>query len=235
MNLADLLQHIESLPDPSKDAMPPPVMASKEDMALSAESAALVSSLLNPKKDTEKAVKRVLEGRTFGGKFHKDGDYVTLVGGMQVWQKKVSDFVGEISIRSASHRVHAYVEVKGVSPGNPFQFGRLDKANNPNQPSQQEKLTEAYERKNIVWLAIGWWDAMPRTQPIDFGGHKKWKKDDLNLTISLVRWSRWLEIYNTHKFRSLRQRDRHLLSDCSICKEKGVWRLCDDHWWKEFA
>lgn len=240
ISTADLLAHIESLPVPGKDEKPPPVMASREERQTAAANRGFAAALLNPKNDTERMVKYILQSRMFGGHFRKDGDWATLPNGRRVWQKKVADLYGSIMLHGQQNAAFAYCEIKGVSPGNSFSFSRLDKANNPRQPSQHEKLTEAMNRKQIVWLAIGWWDALPGVSPIrekDKAGRNRtyWRKDELELIVTLVRWSEWLKIYDEHKYRSIRQKDRRLLDHCRIFKgENNRWQLAADHWWREF-
>lgn len=243
MSAAELMAHIEALPDPERDRRPPPVLASKEERKRAEEEREERAGYLVVKKATESEVKYILEGRLFGGHFRKDGDWKTVMGAegeepRQVWTKKVTDYYGSIALRGGRQAAFAYVEVKGMSPGKTFSFSRLDHSNNPRQQSQHTKMTAELERRRIVWLALGFWDAIPGRHPVEVKKHgkveKKWRKDDTELTVYLVRWSEWLEIYQNHKYRSLRQKDRELLDHCRIYKEKGVWRLCDNHWWHGF-
>lgn len=223
---------IASLPEPGRDPMPPRATLRPEDALKAKEDKALKRALLNTKSDTERAAKYILESHLFGGKFRKDGDWVTIPGGREVYQKKVSDLVGSIPIRVRPNAM-CYVEVKGISPGRSFAFSRLDKANNPSQPSQFEKLQVEWELGNLVWLFIGWWDSSEKPIKVKRGGRKvsKWYREDCELTGTLLRWSDWLEIYNNHKYRSIRQRDRHLLDDYRILKVSGRWTLDENHWW----
>lgn len=71
--MLDLEQHIANLPDPTRDKMPPRVLATAKEQADAKAVRALQRTLLNPKVDTERAIKYVLEGRLFEGKFVKDG------------------------------------------------------------------------------------------------------------------------------------------------------------------
>lgn len=233
----NLEDHIASLPDPTKDKMPPRVGFTKEGEAQARADKAFLASLLDPKRDTERAVKYVLQGPLFGGNFRKDGDWVTLAGGRQVWQKKVSDLVGGVTVGKRPNAL-VYAEVKGISPRQTFAFSRLDKANNPRQPSQQTKLTREWERGNLVWLALGWWDTLPGKEPVRVQQKTRtltrWKKVDVELTIYLLRWQDWLEIHGSHKVRSLRKKDRGLLDSFRIKKVRGLWTLAPDHWWRTY-
>lgn len=233
--MSDWDEHIASLPDPKKDKLPPRVKFTNQGLAQAKANKSFLASLLNSKKDTERAVKYVLERGIFGGNFRKDGDWVTLAGGRQVWQKKVCDLVGGMTIGERPNAL-TYVEIKGISPSRTFAFSRLDKANNPRQPSQQAKLTREWERGNLVWLALGWWDALPGRTPVKVRQKTrtltKWKKVDVELTICLLRWQDWLEIYDNHKFRSLRKKDRPLLDDFRIKRVGGIWTLDLNHWWR---
>lgn len=217
---------VASLPDPTKDKMPPRVEFTPEGERQALADKAFKQSLLNTKSDTERQAKYILEGRLFGGNFRKDADVAP-------YREKISDFVGGIPLSTNMPNSLCYVEVKGVSPGRGFPFSALDRPNNPNRPSQFEKLNAEWERGNLVWLFIGWWDS--DTQPIlvEKGSRKerKWFKEDCEMTGTLLRWSDWLEIYNNHNKRSLRQKDRHLLDDYRIRKIGGRWLLDDNHWW----
>lgn len=230
----DLDKHIASLPDPTRDPMPPRVDFTPEGALQAKEDRALKQALLDTKKDTERLARYILESHLFDGSFRKDGDWVTLPSGREVYQKKVSDLVGGIPFPDRPNAL-CYVEVKGVSPGRSFAFSRLDKRNNPRQPSQQEKLYAEWEKGNLVWLFIGWWDSPE--QPISYkqGSREvsKWYREDCEMTGTLLRWSDWLEIYHNHKYRSIRQKDRHLLRDYRITKIGGRWLLDNNHWWIE--
>jgi len=231
----DWEEHIASLPDPKKDNLPPRVGFTKQGLEQAQADKEFLASLLDSKRDTERMVKYVLEGGIFGGNFRKDGDWVTLAGGRQIWQKKVSDLVGGVTVGERPNAL-TYVEVKGISPKQAFAFSRLDKANNPRQPSQQEKLAKEWGRGNLVWLALGFWDALPGATPVKVRQKTrallKWKKVDVSLTICLLRWQDWLEIYGSHKVRSLRQKDRYLLDRHRIKKVGGLWTLDPFHWWR---
>jgi len=230
----DIYDLANSLPVPGVDELPPRVLASDEDRKLARNNREFQKALLNPKLDTEKAVKYVLQSRLFGGSFRKDGDWVTLAGGRQVWQKKIADLHGGLPVTSA-YLTSTYVEIKAVSPGKGFAFARLDKRNNPRQPSQFEKLGAAHRSRHLVLLAIGWWDALSGTAPImlERGSRKitRWKRADVSLTITLLRWGDWTTIASGHKFRTLRQKDRHLLDNYVVSKIGGRWALAPGHWW----
>jgi len=225
-------EHIANLPDPTKDALPPRVGFTAEGALQAERDRMFKMSLLNTKSDTERLAKYILEGRLFGGNFRKDGDWVTLPSGRVVYQKKISDLVGGIPLPSRPN-AHTYVEVKGVSPGKSFYFGNLDKPNNPNQPSQFEKLQAEWELGNLVWIFIGWWDSDSNPVIVRQGSReiRRWYKENCEMTGTLLRWSDWLEIYYNHKCRSIRQRDRHLLDDYRIMKIGGRWTLDENHWW----
>ena len=225
-------EHIANLPDPTRDPMPPRVDFTPEGALQAAEDKALKKALLDTKRDTERLAKYILEGPLFGGNFRKDGDWVTLPGGRKVYQKKVSDLVGGIPLRSRPNAL-CYVEVKGVSPGRSFAFSRLDKRNNPKQPSQFEKLYVEWERGNYVWLFIGWWNSCEAPVRVQRGSRKvsMWKREDCEMVGTLLRWSDFLELYNAHKYRSFRQKDRPLLNDYRIMKEGSRWALDENHWW----
>lgn len=230
MNWEDL---VNSLPDPTKDPMPPRVGFTPEGARQAKKDKALKRALLNPKRDTERAAKYILEeSPLFGGKFRKDGDWVTLSSGRKVYQRKVSDFVGGIPLHERPVGL-CYVEVKGVSPGGSFPFSRLDRRNNPRQPSQFEKLQAEWELGSLVWLFIGWWDSEKQPTVIKRGHREvsKWYREDCEMVATLLRWSDFLEIYDSHKYRSIRQKDRYLLDDYRIRKIGGRWLLDDNHWW----
>jgi hypothetical protein len=225
-------EHVANLPDPTRDPMPPRVEFTEEGEQQAQEDRRFKQALLNTKKDTERAAKYILESRLFGGNFRKDGDWVTLPSGREVYQKKVSDLVGGIPLRTRPN-AHTFVEVKGISPGQSFAFSRLDKRNNPRQPSQFEKLMGEWELGNLVWLFLGWWDSEAAPIMVRQGSRevRKWRKADCEMTGTLLRWGDWLEIYYGHKYRSIRQRDRHLLDDYRITKTGGRWTLDRNHWW----
>ena len=224
---------VASLPDPEKDPMPPRVRFDKKGYERSQRDKEFYASLLNTRTDTERLAKYILEGRLFGGSFRKDGDWLTHASGRRFYQKKVSDFVGSVPYPERPNAA-CYVEVKGVSPGQPFQFHRLDVRNNPKKPSQQEKLTKQWEYGDLVWLFIGWW--LTNAQPIPIVGKnrtiRRWRKAECCMVGTLLQWSDWLDIYENHKYRSIRQKDLPMLDDYRIYKEGGMWRLDDNHWWK---
>lgn len=222
---------VANLPDPTKDALPPRVDFTPEGVAQAEKDKAFRKSLLNTKTDTERLAKYILEGRLFNGSFRKDGDWTTL-GGRQIYQKKISDLVGSVPYLSRPNAM-CYVEVKGVSPGQSFAFSRLDKPNNPKKPSQHEKLNARWMYGDLAWLFIGWWDSDVEPIMVKQGSRniRRWYKKDVEMTGTLIRWEDWLEIYNNHNRRSIRQRDRHLLNDYRIYKLGNRWLLDDNHWW----
>ena len=223
---------VASLPDPERDPLPPRVEFTPRGALQAEKDRMFKMALLNTKTHTEQAAKYILEGRLFGGSFQKDGDWVTYPNGRSVYQKKVSDFVGGIPMLTRPN-AHCYVEVKGVSPGQSFAFSRLDKRNNPRQPSQYEKLSAEVGKGNVVWLFIGWWDSDVAPMMVKQGSRevRRWYKKDVEMTGTLIRWVDWVELTRNHKRRSLRQKDRHLLDDCRIYKVGGRWMLADNHWW----
>jgi hypothetical protein len=224
---------VDSLPDPTKDKLPPRVGLTPEGKQKAKSDSEFKKSLLNTKSDTERLAKYILEGRLFGGNFRKDGDWVTLPNGRSVYQKKVSDLVGGVPLPDRPLAL-TYVEVKGVSPGQSFAFSNLDKRNNPKQPSQQEKLCAEWELDSLVWLFIGWWDSDTQPITVERGSRKerKWFKEDCEMTGTLLRWGDWLELYYNHSYRSIRQKDRHLLDSYRVRKVGGRWQLDDNHWWR---
>lgn len=230
MKIEDLIQ---SLPDPEKDEMPPRVGFTKEGYEQAMADKAQKRAFLNPKKDTETRVKYVLN-KLLGTDLTKDGDWVTVAGGRDVWQKKISDYVGGIPVGGSM--LALYVEVKGVSPYRNFQLGRLDKRNNPSQPSQHEKLTTAMEKGYTVWLALGFWDAKPHAVPVkqfkNGRQYTKWYRVELDLVIYLIDWKMWLNVVlpELGDRRSLRQKDRQLVRDAAIYKNGNRWELHPQHW-----
>lgn len=221
-----------NLPDPERDPLPPRVGFTPEGAAQAQRDKEFKKSLLNTKTDTERGAKYILEGRLFGGSFRKDGDWVTLPNGREVYQKKISDLVGSVPYPTRPNAA-CYVEVKGVSPGQGFSFSKLDRPNNPNRPSQHEKLNAQWEHGDLVWLFIGWWDSDVEPIMVKQGSRtlRKFRKADTEMTGTLLRWDDWLEIYNNHNRRSIRQRDRYLLDDYRIYKVGNRWVLDDNHWW----
>jgi len=230
--MIDYEELVNSLPDPTRDSLPPRVGFTPEGAAQAARDNAFKKSLLNTKRDTERLAKYILEGPLFRGSFRKDGDWVTIPGGREVYQKKVSDFIGNVPWPTRPNAA-CYVEVKGVSPGQSFAFSRLDKRTNPNKPSQQEKLQVEWDRGNLVWLFIGWWDSDADPVSTSSGARtvRKWRKEDCQMTGTLLQWDHWMEIYSTHKRRSLRQKDRPMLDRFRIYKLDNRWLLDDNHWW----
>lgn len=223
---------IASLPDPTKDVMPPPATLRGKDAARARADKAFKKSLLDTKTDTERMAKYILEGRLFSGSFRKDGDWVTFPNGRRVYQKKVSDFIGSVPYRERPNAI-CYVEVKGISPGGSFAFSRLDRSNNPKQPSQHEKLTKQWERGDLVWLFIGWWDSDKEPIMVQQGSRqvRKWHKADCEMTGTLLRWEDWLELYQNHGPRSIGQKGRVLLDKYRIYKDGNRWTLDGGHWW----
>lgn len=230
MKIEDLIQN---LPDPEKDERPPPVTFTKEGYEQAQKDKAEKRSYLNPKNDTEKRVKYVLN-KLLGADLTKDGDWVTVAGGRNVWQKKISDYVGGIPLEG--NMLAVYVEVKGISPYKNFQLARLDKRNNPRQPSQHEKLTDAWERGYKVWLALGFWDAKPHAVPVMHlkkgRQYTKWYRAELDLVIYLIDWGMWLNVIlpELGDRRSLRQKDRPMIRDAAIYKDGRKWELHPQHW-----
>ena len=231
--MTDFDKLLASLPTPGIDERPPYVEMDADQKRRAAMDGKWEASLLDPKNDTEKRVKYVLENLC-GMHLKKDGDYVTIPGGRLVWQKKISDYVG--STPGNERNYHTYVEVKGISPGNRFSFVRLDKSNKPGEPSQHEKLSDAWDAGNLVFLVIGWWLAPRNTKPIKIEKNNKvytkWKKSELELEIDLIPWSRWLKFYTNTKARSLTktQSITHF-ADCLITKAGREWAMASDHWW----
>jgi len=221
---------IATLPDPKKDKMPPRVGFSEEGYKQAIEDNKRKSLYLNPKTDTEKKVKYVLKS-LIGADLAKDGDWITVVGGREVWQKKVADYSGGIPYGGGV--LALYVEVKGISPGKNFQLARLDKRNNPKQPSQHEKLTKAHKLGYLTWLALGFWDAKHFAKPVmeERKGRKytKWIRGELRLTIYLIDWGIWLNLLSELKGRSLKQKDRAMMEDMSIYKVNR-WTIHHNHW-----
>lgn len=234
--MIDLQDIVNSLPVLGVDEMPPMVEMSQKDKAAAAEERKKGGTLLDPKKDTEDRVKYVL-GSLCGMRLKKDGDWAVTAGGQQFWAKKVADFVG--STPGPEKNYHTYVEVKGISPGKNFAFIRLDKANTRGQPSQFEKLQEAWEHGNLVYLALGWWVARKRAKHtvIEKGNRKltKWYRDTLDLEIALIPWHWWVDHVEGTKRRSITYSILcEQFRNCIIFKVGNRWCLTADHWWYEF-
>lgn len=227
---------VDSLPVPGVDERPPYVEMTERERRMAVEAKWEARALLNPKTDTEKRVKYVLES-LLGMKLRKSGDMRTTAGGREFWQKEVADYVGYTP--GPDKNYHTYVEVKGISPGGKsFSFGRLDRRNNPRQPSQDEKLTEAWGHGNLVFLAIGLWFADHHSQStkVKRGSRKvtKWYRDDLKLEIWLIPWDRWKRHVEGTKRRSItRMILGNEFGDCHIFKDNNRWILGPDHWWSD--
>ena len=96
-----------------------------------------------------------------------------------------------------------------------------------------EKLQAEHDKGNLVWVFIGWWDSDVQPIMVERGSRKvrKWYKADVQMTGTLLTWDHWMEIYSTHRRRSLRQKDRHMLDQYRIYKLANRWLLDDEHWW----
>ena len=227
---------VDSLPVPGVDEKPPMVEISDRDRALAAEDRMVSNALLDPKRDTEDRVKYVLRSLC-GMELKKDGDWKVSASGQEFWSKKVADFVGHSpNPDPGGKNLHTYVEVKGISPGKTFAFSRLDKRNNSRQPSQFEKLQEAWEHGNLVYLALGWWVARSGAKHtvIEKGKrkHTKWYRDTLDLEIALIPWHWWVDHVNGTKRRSITYSilgDK--FQDCIIFKANNRWQFTPGHWW----
>lgn len=229
-------QLLASLPMPGRDEKPPAAKMSDKDRVYAVQAKKISSALLDPHKDTEVFVKRALQSVT-GMKLKKDGDYETIAGGMRVWVKKVADYVGSTPGLGVPN-YHTYVEVKGISPGKTFYFGRLDKPNKEGEPSQHEKLSAARADGNLVFLALGWWKAWKGAKHTTVKRGKndvvRWYKDTLELQITLIEWDRWVEFYEGSKRRSLTHiAMRNHFEDCMILKTSNRWHLPPYHWWND--
>lgn len=238
----DFQKLIGSLPDPEVDTLPPYVEFTPEAQERAQEDRKEKRQYLNPKTDTERKVKYVLtQSPLFDATLKKDGDWITIAGGREIWQKKDADYVGGVLCPGMVKRIVLYVEVKGVSPGNNFQLARLDRRTKPNKPSQHEKLCDKYADGNLVWLAIGWWDARKGTKPIPVVTGKRtrnaWLMSDIAFMISLIPWGDWLNIVlpELGERRSIRQRDREILGDYAIYKHGRRWVLSHTHWAKLYG
>lgn len=236
--------HQLNLPIPGVDPMPPRVEMTDEQKAKAKADKKAKRQFLNVKTDTEKRVKYVLE-KLLGADLRKDGDWATLPGGQQIWQRKVSDFSGGVCLSPGAPRSSVFVEVKGCAPGSDFSLARLDRPQRKGAPSQSQRLSEKHEEGYLVWLAIGWWYALKSaTKPIieERKGrtYTKWEKDSVGLEIDLVPWDIWevriLPALARRKTaqRTLRRRDRDLTGDCRIYKVKK-WELAPTHWFKYSA
>ena len=117
----DLQALIDSLPDPEVDTLPPYVEFTPEAQEQAKEDRREKRQYLKPKTDTEQKVKYVLtKSPLFDATLKKDGDWITVAGGREIWQKKTSDYIGGVLYPGTVQRMVLYVEVKGVSPGNNF-------------------------------------------------------------------------------------------------------------------
>lgn len=229
----DLQTLIDSLPVPGVDEMPPMVELSEKDRIYAAEEKKISDALLDPKNDTEKRVKYVLESLC-GMRLKKDGDWRVSASGQQFFAKKVADYVG--STPGNDRNYHTYVEVKGISPGKNFAFIRLDQTNTNGQPSQFEKLTEAWEHGNLVFLALGWWIGSNGKYIVEERGKKKftrWYRDTLKLEFALIPWNRWVVHTKITKRRSLTYTTLgNEFQDCMIYKTGNRWHFTPGHWWE---
>ena len=233
----NLQAFLDSLPDPETDTLPHYVEFTPEQQERAKRDKGEKRQLLNPKIDTEEKVKYVLtKSPLFDATLKKDGDWKTVVGGREIWQKKTADYIGGVLVPGAVRRMVLYVEVKGVSPGNAFNLSRLDRRKNPKQKSQHEKLCDVYADGNLVWLAIGWWDALPGTEPVMVQKKKReykaWCKEDVALTISLIPWGDWLNMVlpEIEPRRSIGQKQRDLLRSYGIFVHNRRWMLAPGHW-----
>jgi hypothetical protein len=233
----DFQKLIDSLPDPEIDTLPPYVEFTPEAQERVKKDRREKRRYLNPKTDTEEKVKYVLtKSPLFDATLKKDGDWITVAGGRDIWQKKISDYIGGVLCPGMVQRMVLYVEVKGVSPGNNFQLSRLDRRTKPNKPSQHEKLCDVYADGNLVWLAIGWWDARKGMESVTIDtrnrSRKAWLMADVFLQISLIPWGDWLNMIlpEIEPRRSIRQKDRDMLSSYLIYKCGHRWDLASGHW-----
>lgn len=225
--------------------MPPRVEWTEEGRAQWEEDKKERAQYLDVKNDTEARVKYVLEGNLFRANLSKEGDWLTIAGGKQVWQKKVADFSGGIPFTGyfrgmgIAYNTRVHVEVKGISPGKNFQLSRLTKRNNPRQPSQHEKLDAAWNSGDFVLVALGFWDAKKWAEPVfnvkDGRRYTKWKREEVDLTIYLFHWDMWNnDVLPRLKYKSIRQQDRHLIDSASIYKVTR-WVLHPNHWWRDHS
>lgn len=239
---------LNDLPDPAKDPMPSRVTISQGGIERRKAVKKEESQYLDPKNDTEARVKYLLESKLFGATLRKDGDWVTVPGGREVYQKKISDFVGGITFPGEDHQRLLYVEVKGVSPRNNFNLSRLDKSNRKGQKSQHEKLQEVFDAGAFVLVAIGWWDALPGKRPVivEKKGREYtyWKKKDLVLTVTLTRWDMWInfvlpmlkERYGDRRSIPNKPRDKEFFfMEDRVTKFGNRWQLSPQHWWKAWG
>jgi hypothetical protein len=230
----DINEIIATLPDPKVDKRPKAAMVDEEGARLAREQRNFMSSLMDPKVDTEERVKYVLHS-LFGMHLKKDGDWKTYPNGRTVWQKKIADYYGSTPANGVNW--HTYVEVKGISPGKVFSLSRLDRPNKPGQESQFDKLTRVYKRGDFVLLAIGWWLPKSGTEPvmIEQGSRKitKWKRGELDLEIDLIEWGLFMHMYPNLKRRTLARSHFSPLPPCRIFKSGNRWALEHDHWWND--
>ena len=233
----DFQKIIDSLPDPEVDTQPPYVEFTPEQQEQAKQDRREERRYLNPKTDTEQKVKYVLtQSPLFDATLKKDGDWITIAGGREIWQKKDADYTGGVLCPGMVKRMVLYVEVKGVSPGNRFNLARLDRRTNPKKKSQHEKLCDKYADGNLVWLAIGWWDARKGTKFVLLDTQKRsrkaWLLSDVALTISLIPWGDWLNMIlpELGNRRSIGQKQREMLISYDISIQGRRWTLASGHW-----
>lgn len=235
---ASIEELASNLPVYGVDSVPHAVSMSAESAEMAEHDKKFFAQFLDPKNDTEQRVKYVLSS-LFGMKLKKDGDYVTIAGGRQVWRKKVSDYVGYTPAKK--HNWLTYVEVKAVSPGNNFNLSRLDRTGNPDGITQHERLSKVSNDGNLVLLAIGWWfprhESVPTLVSRDGIQRVYWPKKDVYLEIDLIMWPDWLELLSGLDRRSIRPKDREsYMHDCKIMQgPHGRWFINDAHWWHDLA
>ena len=227
----DINELIATLPDPEKDPRPPAVSISPEAMAQAEAEKKFLNSLLDTRSLTQTRVKDVLKS-LFGMRLKKDGDWKVGFGGQQRWVKSVADYEGGTPVKGEVNW-HTYVEVKGMSPGNNFDFARLDRTTA--KPVQFDRLQTAHLAGDFVLLALGWWFPVYGAQPVPVNQKSRtitrWKKEDVYLEIDLIHWPDFVELYNTIGRRSMRPKDREKLPPCKIFKVRNRWTTIADHWW----
>ena len=223
-----------SLPNPFKDKRPAAAMATSADIATSEAEEKQKKGFLNPKTDTEKRVKYVLES-LLGADLRKDGDWITVGKGFKTWQRKTSDLIGGVCLPGDPVMRRLYVEVKGCSPGTNFSLARLD-SRTKTRPSQHERLSAKHDTGHLVWLAIGWWYAKcgvkSTTEERGSRVYTRWMRDNLYLSIDLIPWNVWTDnVLPDLNRRTFRRKDRHIIKDCEIGKVGNRWTLAKEHWW----
>lgn len=233
----DIGEIIAGLPDPARDKLPPAVMASKADLAMAAAVEAYEAQFVDIPGVTEERARYILcKSPLVGAYLRKDGDWITTAGGRQVYQKKVSDFVGGVKLAGVDIASHLYVEAKSMAPFKRFDLARLDRPNKKGQKSQQEKLTDALGHGALVWLFLGVWNSMPGTEPVieERKGRKytRWKKTDVSAVYYVVDWQFWLDEFlpSLGKRRSFKRKDLEMLGFCKIYKEGRRWEMHPRHW-----